>query len=85
MGESFAVDAADFGLVGVVVRWSEPFAGDSAFGDGLEISFRRIDLDGGFLDELIPPIGFEEKLESFFFGEEDGLFDFAAVEGGLFF
>ena len=85
MGETLAVDAANFRLVSVIVRRSKPFAGDAAFGDRLEISFRWIDLDGGFFDELVPPIGFEKKLKGFFFGEEDRLFEFAAVEGRLFF
>ena len=85
MGEALAMNTANFRLIGVIIGWSKPFAGDSAFGNGLKTSFWGIDLDSGFLDELISPIGFEKILESFFFGEEDRLFEFAAIKGRLLF
>lgn len=66
--EALAVNAADFGLVGVVIRWAEKCAGDAAFGDGLEVAFGWVDLDGGFLDELGAPWGVEDVLDGFFLG-----------------
>ena len=53
--EKLAVNAADFGLVAVVVWWAEELAGDAAAGDGLEIPLWWISLHGGFRDEAVFP------------------------------
>jgi len=84
VGETLAVDAADFCLVCVVVRRAERFSGDAAFGDGLKISFRGFDFDGAFFDESVTPIGLKKVLEGFLFGEVDCVFKFAAEEGFFF-
>ena len=82
--EKLAVDAADLRLVAVVVRRAEELAGDAAAGDGLEIPFRWIGLDGGFRDEAVFPRGIEKVAQRLLLGEEDGLVELAAVEGFVF-
>lgn len=83
--EALTVDAADVRLVGVEVGWAEPFAGDATFGDGLETAFWRIHFDGGFLDEACAPVCLEDVLDGFFFCQEEGFLNLAAVEFRLLF
>ena len=77
--------AADLGLVAVVVRRAEEFAGYAAAGDGLEIPFRRIGFDGGFRNETVFPRRFQQVAQGFFLGEENRFIDLAAEEGFVFF
>ena len=82
-GESLAVQAAQIGLIGVEIDGAQPLAGDAAAGDGLEISRRRLDLDGLLLDQFIPQFRVPKVADCFLVGEEKRLFQLAADEWGV--
>src|SRR5688572_9800685 len=65
------------------IRRSEPFSGNSAAGDGLEVSARRIDFDRFFLEELLAGFGLPEMTESFLTGEEKGFVELAGEKRRL--
>ena len=80
VGETLAVQAAQVDLIGMEIRRAEPLAGDAAAGDRLEVSGRRIDLDGFLLDELIAQFGLPKMADGFLAGEENGLIELAAEQ-----
>jgi hypothetical protein len=77
------VQAAEIGLIGVEIRWSEPFAGNAAAGDRLEISGWRVDVDDFLVEQAGAEFGIPEVAERFFAGGEKGFIELAEEQRGL--
>ena len=60
------MQATQVHLIGMKIRWPQPFAGNPTFGDELKISARWIDLDGFLLDELVFKIGLPQVADGLF-------------------
>jgi hypothetical protein len=74
------MEAAQVDLVGMEVRRAEPFTGEAALGNQLEISSRGIDLDGFLLNELGLQFGLPKVAHGFLAGEKNRFVEFAAEE-----
>ena len=75
------MQAAQVHLIGVEIRRAEPHAGESAFGDRLEVSARRIDLDDLLLDEFLLQVGLPEVAHRLVAGQKQRVVEFSAEQG----
>ena len=80
MAKTLAVEAAEIGLIGVVVGRAEPNARKATAGHRLIAAGGRIDLDRLFFEHLLGQVRLPQMADGFFLGEKQRAIELAMKE-----